>query len=130
MRTAMKEIMMAERFGDALRRRRREAGKTLSDVAGVLGVSIVYVSDVERGNRRPLDSERIIKVSKYLDSDPGPLIQAAARERGVIEYDISKAAPLEADVVGGLVSGLARGGVTDDQLRKIQLILQKGGTGR
>ena len=44
----------------------------------------------------------------------------------MIEYDITKARPLEADVVGGLVSGLARGGVTDDQLRNIRKILQKG----
>lgn len=117
---------MPERFGDALRRRRREAGKTLSDVAGVLGVSIVYVSDVERGNRRPLDNERIIKVSKYLKTDPAPLIEAADVERGVIEYDISKARPLEANVVGGLVSGLARGGVSDEQLTKIKRILDKG----
>ena len=117
---------MPERFGDALRKRRREAGKTLSDVAGVLGVSVVYVSDVERGNRRPFDSVRIIKLAKYLKADAAPLITAADQERGVIEYDIAKARPLEADVVGGLVSGLARGGVTDDQLRRIRKILHKG----
>ena len=119
---------MTERFGDALRKRRRDAGKTLSDVAGVLGVSVVYVSDVERGNRRPLDSERIIKIAKFLKTDSAVLIEAADRERGVIEYDISKAGPLEADVVGGLVSGLARGGVTEDQLKRIKKILIKGGT--
>jgi len=117
---------MPERFGDALRKRRKAAGKTLSDVAGLLEVSIVYVSDVERGNRRPFDSDRIIKVAKFLKTDASPLIAAADQERGVIEYDITKARPLEADVVGGLVSGLARGGVTDDQLRNIRKILQKG----
>jgi transcriptional regulator with XRE-family HTH domain len=118
---------MPERFGDALRKCRREAGKTLSDVAGVLDVSVVYVSDVERSNRRPFTNDRILKVAKYLKADAAPLIAAADQERGVIEYDIAKARPLEADVVGGLVSGLARGGVTDDQLRKIKNILQKGG---
>jgi transcriptional regulator with XRE-family HTH domain len=116
---------MPERFGDALRKRRKDAGKTLSDVAGLLEVSVVYVSDVERGNRRPFDSDRIIKVAKFLKIDAAPLIAAADQERGVIEYDITKARPLEANVVGGLVSGLARGGVTDDQLRKIQKILHK-----
>ena len=119
---------MTERFGDALRKRRRDAGKTLSDVAGVLGVSVVYLSDVERGNRRPLDSDRIIRIAKFLKTDAAPLINAADRERGVIEYDISKAGPLEADVVGGLVSGLARGGVSEDQLKKIKRILNKGGS--
>jgi transcriptional regulator with XRE-family HTH domain len=116
---------MPERFGDALRKRRKDAGKTLGDVAEVLGVSVVYVSDVERSNRRPFDSERIIKLAKFLKTPAAPLIAAADQERGVIEYDITKARPLEADVVGGLVSGLARGGVTDDQLRKIRNILKK-----
>lgn len=115
---------MPDRFGEALRKRRREAGKTLSDVAKVLGVSVVYVSDVERGNRRPLNNDSIVKVAKFLNTDAAPLIKAADRERGIIEYDIRKARPLEADVVGGLVSGLARGGVSDDQLRRIKKILR------
>lgn len=120
---------MPERFGEALRRARREAGKRLSDVADLLTVSIVYVSDVERGNRRPFSNDRILTVARYLQTDPAPLIAAADQERGVIEYDITKARPLEVDVVGGLVSGLARGGVTDDQLRRIRKILLKDDDG-
>ena len=118
---------MPERFGAALRAARREAGKRLSDVADLLGVSVVYVSDVERGNRRPFGNDRILRVTHYLKTDAARLIAAADQERGVIEYDITKARPLEADVVGGLVSGLARGGVTDYQLRKIRTILRKDG---
>ena len=90
----------------------------------LLDISVVYVSDVERGNRRPFSNERILKVAKFLKTDPAPLITAADVERGVIEYDITKAKPLEAAVVGDLVSGLARGGVTDDQLQKIRNILK------
>ena len=115
---------MPERFGDALRKTRRNAEKTLGDVAKLLGISVVYVSDVERGNRRPFSNERILKIARFVKTDPAPLIAAADVERGVIEYDITKARPLEAAVVGGLVSGLARGGVTDDQLQKIKTILK------
>lgn len=115
---------MAERFGDALRKARQDAERTLGDVARLLGKSVVYVSDVERGNRRPFNNARIIKVAKFLNADPAPLISAADVERGVIEYDISKAKPLEAEVVGDLVSGLARGGVTRDQLKQIRTILK------
>ena len=115
---------MPERFGDALRRTRQDAERTLGDVAKLLDISVVYVSDVERGNRRPFSNERILKVAKFLKTDPAPLITAADVERGVIEYDITKAKPLEATVVGDLVSGLARGGVTDDQLQKIKNILE------
>ena len=115
---------MPERFGDTLRRTRQNAERTLGDVAKVLDVSVVYVSDVERGNRRPFSNERIIKVARLLKADPAPLIAAANVEKGVIEYDISKAKPLEARVVGDLVSGLARGGVTQEQLKKIRTILK------
>ena len=115
---------MAERFGDVLRRTRQNSEKTLGDVAKLLGVSVVYVSDIERGNRRPFSNERILRIAKFLNSDPAPLISAADIERGVIEYNITNARSLEASVVGDLVSGLARGGVTDDQLRKIRRILK------
>ena len=91
---------MPERFGDALRRTRHDAEKTLGDVAKLLGVSVVYVSDVERGNRRPFGNERILKVARFVKTDPATLIAAADVERGVIEYDITKAKPLAAAVVG------------------------------
>ena len=114
---------MPERFGNTLRRTRQNAEKTLGDVARLLDLSVVYISDVERGNRRPFSNERILRLANFLNADPAPLIAAADVEKGVIEYDISKAKPLEARVVGDLVSGLARGGVTEDQLEKIRNIL-------
>ena len=117
---------MPTRFGELLRKLRRKANKTQGDVARLLKISVVYLSDVERGNRKPFSKDRILAIAENLEADPTELMEAADRERGFIEYDIRKARPLEADVVGGLVSGLARGGVTDDQLRLIQGILTKG----
>jgi transcriptional regulator with XRE-family HTH domain len=111
-------------FGELLRGLRRKAGKTLGDLAAVLAVSTVYLSDVERGNRNPFTTERIIKIADYLDEDPTELLEAADCERGVIEYDITNGTPLGAKVVGGLVTGLARGGISDEQLRNIQSILE------
>jgi len=120
---------MPQRFGELLRKLRRKSDKTLGDVARMLGVSVVYLSDVERGNRKPFNNDRIVKIAEYLAEDAADLIEAADRERGFIEYDIRKARPLEADVVGGLVAGLARGGITDEQLHNIRNILQKDETG-
>ena len=114
---------MAERFGDLLRRMRRAADLTMGQVATVLGISVVYLSDVERGNRKPFSNDRIIKIAELLKEDPAPLMEAADWERGFIEYDFRKARPIEADVVGGLVAGLARGGITDEQLQHIHEIL-------
>jgi transcriptional regulator with XRE-family HTH domain len=114
---------MPDKFGALLRKLRRAADKTLGEIAEIAGVSIVYLSDVERSNRSAFSTDRILKIAVYLSVDPLPLIEAADRERGVIEYDITSAAPLQAGVVGDLVAGLQRGGVTDDQLRRIQEIL-------
>jgi transcriptional regulator with XRE-family HTH domain len=114
---------MPRRFGEVLRQLRRDADKTLGQIARLLGVSTVYVSDVERGNRKPFSRDRILKIADYLDTDPEPLVSAADNEKGVIEYDITHVDSLEAKVVGGLVTGLARGGVSEEQLRKIQNIL-------
>ena len=116
---------MPECFGNVLRTRRRQAGKTLGNLANLLGVSVVYLSDVERGNRKPLNKDRILKVAKFLRTDPTQLLEASAHDQGVIEYDIRNAPPLEANVVGGLVTGLARGGISDEQLHEIQRILKE-----
>lgn len=118
--------MPPRRFGDVLRHLRRKADKTLGQVARMLDVSTVYLSDVERGNRKPFTRERILKIAAFLEVDASELLEAADRERGVIEYDIKNASsPLEAEVVGGLMTGLARGGVSKKQLLEIQDILKE-----
>ncbi len=116
---------MTERFGNMLRRLRREADKTLGDVARKLNVSVPYLSDVERGNRRPFATERLVRLAEFLGVEAAPLIEAADREKGIIEYDVRRGTPLQADVVGELVSGLARGGVSDEQLEVIREILSR-----
>lgn len=116
---------MPNSFGELLRKLRHDKGKTLGDVARMLGISVVYLSDVERGHRKPFNRDRILKTATFLEVKPDGLVEAADRERGFIEYDITRATPLEANVVGGLVAGLARGGISDDQLREIQNILKE-----
>ncbi|MFJ8820982.1 helix-turn-helix domain-containing protein [Streptomyces sp. NPDC102467] len=44
--------------GDVLRRRRRAQGRTLQDVADVAGISMPYLSEVERG-RKEASSEML-----------------------------------------------------------------------
>ena len=69
--------MEAKRFSTTLRRIRRERKKTLHELAGVLGLSIVYLSDIERGNQRPLRNPRIKRLRAWLGADPAPLLDAA-----------------------------------------------------
>ena len=118
---------MTEGFGAVLRSARQDAGRTLADVARLLDVSVVFVSDVERGQRRPFANARIVRIAELLQTDPTPLLQAAAIDKGVVEYVIDEDAPLAAAVVGELVNGLVRGTVTDAQLARIDRVLQEAG---
>ncbi|WP_306319424.1 MULTISPECIES: helix-turn-helix domain-containing protein [unclassified Streptomyces] len=51
--------------GDVLRRRRRAQGRTLRDVADVAGISMPYLSEVERG-RKEASSEMLAAVAGAL----------------------------------------------------------------
>lgn len=46
-------------FGDKLRQIRIKNGMKMKDVALILGLSVAYISDIERGNRNPLSDDRI-----------------------------------------------------------------------
>ncbi|MFE6892467.1 helix-turn-helix domain-containing protein [Streptomyces sp. NPDC057694] len=51
--------------GDVLRRRRRAQGRTLQDVADTAGISMPYLSEVERG-RKEASSEMLAAVAGAL----------------------------------------------------------------
>jgi transcriptional regulator with XRE-family HTH domain len=44
-------VKLREALGDALRRRRQAQGRTLREVAAAAGVSLTYLSEVERGRK-------------------------------------------------------------------------------
>ena len=44
-------MKLREALGDALRRRRQAQGRTLREVADAAGVSLTYLSEVERGRK-------------------------------------------------------------------------------
>ena len=46
-------MKLREAVGDALRRRRQRQGRTLREVAAAAGVSLTYLSEVERGRKEP-----------------------------------------------------------------------------
>lgn len=61
---------MGGKFGDAFRKERKRSEKTIGDLARALGVSITYLSDVERNERPPLNSERIAAACVCMRTDP------------------------------------------------------------
>jgi len=59
-------VKLREAVGDALRRRRQAQGRTLREVAAAAGVSLTYLSEVERG-RKEASSEVLEAVCSALD---------------------------------------------------------------
>lgn len=110
---------MKNRFGKLLRKLRIASGRSIGEVARHLQVSTVYVSDVERGVRAPLTSERIRTVAPFLGASPGELLVTASVQKRVFEFDVSDATPMELRAL----SGMARGGVSEQQWEEILGIL-------
>ena len=59
---------MSMRYGQFLRAKRISDSRelTLKDVAGELGVSVSFASDVEQGRRKPYDEEKTKKLIEFL----------------------------------------------------------------
>jgi transcriptional regulator with XRE-family HTH domain len=59
-------VKLREALGEALRRRRQAQGRTLREVAAAAGVSLTYLSEVERG-RKEASSEVLEAICSALD---------------------------------------------------------------
>ena len=114
-------------FGPRLREARRSAGKTLEDVASHLGVSIPYVSDIERGNRAPLSNAKISVVAAFLGTDAEDLICAAAESRGSFDLDPLQS-PMHRETGAVLMRGWSE--LSGEDLENIRAIVNKRMVGR
>lgn len=57
---------------------------------------IVYLSDIERGQRKPPAEKHISRLANLLEADPPELLNLANRERGIIELDLHSVNPKQA----------------------------------
>jgi len=74
--SALNRRAIRERFGDAVRRRRRELGLSQEGLAERAHLHRTYLSDVERGNRNP-SLESITRIAAALDLEPSALLRLA-----------------------------------------------------
>jgi len=110
-------------YGTTLRALRKQAGKTLGELADFLGLSISYVSDVELGNRAPLEKERNLRIAQFLGQPSDALLAAAAEWNGAFELD-AKSVSDKAREVGAM---LMRDWLdfTDEELEQFAKIVRK-----
>lgn len=107
-------------FGKLLRKKRKEADKTLRATSDHIGVSVPYLSDVELGRRKPFQSAVVVSLAEFLNADKDELLQAAATERQAVTIQSERGDVMQAAV------GLARGELTDDDLKQILEIINRG----
>jgi transcriptional regulator with XRE-family HTH domain len=97
---------MTTTFGELFREERKRAGKTLGQTAQHLGISLTYLSDVERNQRPPLNPERIRTAAAWFGIDPTELLAAAAERQGDFRVKTASLGPTAKAALASLQRGL------------------------
>lgn len=77
-------------FGGLLQELRIAKEVSLREMGKEVGLSAIYISDMERGHRRAPSSEVILRIADYLQTDPAPLLRAALAERRTVEFELTE----------------------------------------
>lgn len=111
-------------FGTTLRAMREAAEKSLRDLANAVGVSAVYISDVERGKRNPPQEDKLRKIADFLHIDFQNLEELAIRDRKRVELDIDDGRGPVSEAAFALARKWST--LTDEQAEEIIKICNKG----
>lgn len=118
---------MNEDFGELFRQERKRSGKRLGDVATAIGVSVTFLSDVERGTRPPLSTDRIKAAATVMGTEMPTymmMLRAAARQQGSFALPVPDSE--EGQAAAAALQRLWPG--NDDLYREIlDMVKKKGG---
>jgi transcriptional regulator with XRE-family HTH domain len=94
---------MDKRFGRRLRSLRRKRKMAIVEVAGPMGWSVPYLSDIETGKKNPPVADRIEELAGILDAKEhlAELLELAIRRRGAVVFPIGP--DVRADVFQALL---------------------------
>lgn len=87
----MKKIV--KRFGDYIKTKRKDKGKTLRATAEKLNISAVYLSDIESNRRNPLKKDKLETLAKYLglsEEEQYTMYDLAGRDNNGVPKDIEE----------------------------------------
>jgi transcriptional regulator with XRE-family HTH domain len=113
---------MAGEFAQIARAARLAARVTLKEVADKLGVSIAYVSEVERGNRPAPSPSRAIAWARAVRCDnPSSFANAALADRSFVQLDVEAVPDFRRDAAFAFARSFD--GLTEEQAEQIQKIV-------
>jgi transcriptional regulator with XRE-family HTH domain len=123
----MQGATMKNIFGKELRRLRNQAGLTLDDVAKAAECTLVYISQIEVGQRPPPSRERLAKILERMNMahELPRLMRLAAEARQFVEIQVQNESPQFTDMLLALKRKSEDGELNDDQIKKIQYILTR-----
>jgi transcriptional regulator with XRE-family HTH domain len=115
-------------FGAELRRLRRAANLTLVDLAAAADCSVVYVSQVERGDKSPPTPQKIEAMLRRIGCPQRTeeMLALAARSRRAIEIGLKDKSAEETDMLLALQRKSEAGEISVDLAQRISELLQRG----
>ena len=69
------------KLGDLLHMERRHRKMNLREVSNAVGLSPIYISEIETGRKIPLNGEAIIKLAGFYELDPAELTKLAFQDK-------------------------------------------------
>ena len=118
---------MDQTFGEYLRTRRVAAGKSLRQVADALGITHVYLGEVERGKRRTLPKSYWPGLVREIDGVALIDLGAAAERSATYTVDPADHVDEVRDLAIVLARKLATNDISNDEARKVLRILRGEG---
>jgi len=118
---------VARTFGEYLRAKRVAAGRSLRQLADALGITHVYLGEVERGKRRTLPESYWPALVREVPGVTVADLQAAADRSARVSIDPAQHVDEVRDLAIVLARKLATNEITNDEARKVLRILQGEG---
>ncbi len=116
----------ANRFGTYLRATRIAAGCSLREVAEAVGISHVYLGEVERGVRGPLKPEHWPALLRAIPGLSRDELQRAAETSRPLQLDLAKAPGPYQSVALALARRFKRRDLSDAEVAKLLKVLKSG----
>lgn len=118
-------MSQATQFGDMIRRRRMDLNISVRDLARKIGVSHVFLGEVERGTRPTIGEAHWNALSLALQI-PLEQIREAARRSAAVKLDLRGVAPEQAVVLEAFARRVANGSLSPERIAEIRRILEEG----
>jgi transcriptional regulator with XRE-family HTH domain len=118
--------MLGSAFGRYLRAQRNAAGLSLRDVAARMNITHVYLGEVERGVRGPLDKKHWDNLLTVIPGITRADLERQASLTKPIQINISDAPPLYQDLALNLARRIQRRDIPKNTLEKLLVLLRNG----